>query len=267
MAAAPAYSADRQQRFAIEHITDATANKSYWAVHQRRRAVARGFGPRAFWERRKLPFSERMRWLTKAPPIAGIKPPTAAPVADPIAIEEGKPRTRTILLRTQRRRQHRRSLRPKDADIRAAGIGGFVRPFDQNGEGQNLDRLLRAQLRRSHASTIMFGQFRPGRVHAGRRSPRTAAQGAEQLVARAAEIRPAAICPRRNGDTDAHRGCDPPRPLCYRRRFRRPAPLPTPRPQGEESWRLLRLRARSAKDSGAQDRRRGPARFAQGRVG
>ena len=66
-AAAPAYSADRQQRFAIEHITDTTANKAYWAVLNDGAPLPGGFGPRGFWERRKLPYSERMRWLTKRP--------------------------------------------------------------------------------------------------------------------------------------------------------------------------------------------------------
>ena len=133
-AAAPAYSADRQQRFAIEHITDTTANKSYWAVSTTARHCQAGSG-RALWERRKLPYSERMRWLTKAPPIPGIKPPTAEPVADPIAIEKGKPRTRTILLHMQRRRQHRAGCsRRRQHPCRR--IDGFVRPFDKTAKGR-----------------------------------------------------------------------------------------------------------------------------------
>ena len=134
-AAAPAYSADRQQRFAIEHITDTTANKAYWAVLNDGARLPSGFGPRAQWQRRKLPYSERMRWLTKAPPIAGIKPPTAEPVADPIAIEKGKPRTRMILLRTNGA-DSIDLIAPEGADIRAAGIGGFVRPFDKTAKGR-----------------------------------------------------------------------------------------------------------------------------------
>ena len=135
-AAAPAYSADRQQRFAIEHITDTTANKSYWAVLNDGAPLPSGFGPRAFWERRKLPYSERMRWLTKAPPIPGIKPPAAMPVADPIAIEQGKPRTRTILLHSNGA-DSITLVAPEGANIRAAGIGGFVRPFDKTAEGRS----------------------------------------------------------------------------------------------------------------------------------
>jgi hypothetical protein len=134
-AAAPAYSADRQQRFAIEHITDTAANKDYWAVLNDGARLPAGFGPRAYWERRKLPFSERMRWLTKAPPIAGIKPPTAEPVADPIAIEKGKPRTRTVLLHTNGA-ESITLVAPEGANIRAAGMGDFVRPFDKSAKGK-----------------------------------------------------------------------------------------------------------------------------------
>jgi hypothetical protein len=134
-AVAPSYSADRQQRFAIEHITDTTANKAYWAVLNDGAALPSGFGPRGYWERRKLPYSERMRWLTEAPPTARIKPPTAQPFDDPIAIEKGKPRTRTILLRTNGA-DSIDLIAPEGADIRAAGIGGFVRPFDETAKGR-----------------------------------------------------------------------------------------------------------------------------------
>jgi hypothetical protein len=158
-AAAPAYSADRQQRFAIEHITDTTANKAYWAVPNDGASLPGGFGPRAFWERRKLPFSERMRWLTKAPPIPGIRPPTAEPIADPIAIEKGKPRARTILLHSNGA-DSITLVAPEGADIRAAGIGGFVRPFDKTAEGRSSISCFGRSCDGA-SLTIMFGDSDP----------------------------------------------------------------------------------------------------------
>jgi hypothetical protein len=77
-----------------------------------------------------------MRWLTKAPQIPGIKPPTATPIADPIAIEKGKPRTRTVVLHTNGA-DNIALVAPEKANIRAAGIGGFVRPFDKTAEGRS----------------------------------------------------------------------------------------------------------------------------------
>ncbi len=133
--AVPAYSADRQQRFAIEHITDTSANKTYWAVLNDGAPLPSGFGPRAHWERRKLPYSERLRWLTKAPPMPQIKPPTAEPVGDPITIEKGKPHSRTILLHMNGA-DSVALIAPEGANIRAAGIDGFVRPFDKSAKGR-----------------------------------------------------------------------------------------------------------------------------------
>lgn len=134
-AAAPAYSADRQQRFAIEHITDTSSNKTYWTVLNDGAPLPAGFGPRSNWERRKLPYSERLRWLTKAPPVAGIKPPTAEPVTDPIAIEKGKSHSKAILLHTNGA-DSIALVAPEGANIRAAGINGFVRPFDKSAKGK-----------------------------------------------------------------------------------------------------------------------------------
>ena len=191
--AVPAYSADRQQRFAIEHITDTSANKTYWAVLNDGAPLPSGFGPRAHWERRKLPYSERLRWLTKAPPMPQIKPPTAEPVGDPITIEKGKPHSRTILLHMNGA-DSVALIAPEGANIRAAGIDGFVRPFDKSAKEQNFDRLLRAQLRR-RSPDDRLRQFRSGRVHA-RRSPQQSAGQRPAADPRPAEIRPAAICPR-----------------------------------------------------------------------
>ena len=63
--AAPAYSADRQQRFVIQQVTQFPGGKSWWSILQRRGALPKAMpGP---WKRGTLPISERQRWLSDAP--------------------------------------------------------------------------------------------------------------------------------------------------------------------------------------------------------
>ena len=129
--AAPAYSADRQQRFVIEHATDLTSGKSWWSVVNDGKPVAAA----GQWVRGKLPHSDRLRWLQPAPPIAGAQAPTAEPVAEPIAVERGKPRTIALMLHANGA-DTIGLIAPKDADIRAAGVDGSMRPFDRSAKQQ-----------------------------------------------------------------------------------------------------------------------------------
>jgi hypothetical protein len=126
-AAAPAYSADRQQRFVIEHATDVDRGKSWWSVVNDGAPVP---AP-GRWARGKLPHSERLRWLTPAPAIAELTPPTADSTVD------AKGRTRTINLVLHPNGADSVGLiAPKDADIRAAGVDGSIRPFDRSAKKQ-----------------------------------------------------------------------------------------------------------------------------------
>jgi hypothetical protein len=130
-AAAPAYSADRQQRFVIEHATDLDRGKSWWSVVNDGKPVP---AP-GRWTRGKLPHSERLRWLLPAPPIAGLAAPTAEPAAQPASPATGKPRTITVTLRANGA-DSVGLIAPKDADIRAAGVDGSMRPFDRSAKQQ-----------------------------------------------------------------------------------------------------------------------------------
>ena len=129
-AAAPAYSADRQQRFVIEHATDLDRGKSWWSVVNDGKAVAAA----GEWTRGKLAHSDRPRWLQPAPAIAGLAAPAAEAAADPIAAT-GKPRTITVVLRANGA-DSIGLIAPKEADIRAAGVAGSARPFDRSAKKQ-----------------------------------------------------------------------------------------------------------------------------------
>ncbi len=124
-AAAPAYSADRQQRFVIQHVTDLKAFKSSWSVLNDAAPLPTRAG--SGWKRGKLPFSDRPRWLAPAP--ADAKIPTAPGVQRLGDIRRGNSRTRT--LRFLAAGFDRIELvAPADAKIIAAGVAGYVRPID-----------------------------------------------------------------------------------------------------------------------------------------
>ena len=95
-----------------------------------------GFGRPRIWERRKLAYSERMRWLTKAPQIPGSSrlPPRRSPIRLRSRRENRAPGT--VVLHTNGA-DSIALVAPEKANIRAAGIGGFVRPFDKTAEGRS----------------------------------------------------------------------------------------------------------------------------------
>ena len=128
-AAAPAYSADRQQRFSIEHVTDAQSGKAAWSVLNSGVPLPHSY-KQLKWRFAKLPYAERKRWLADAPGISGFK---AAAVEQVSILTNGK--QRTISLRLRANGAERISLvAPEDARIRAAGASGFVRRIDAGAE-------------------------------------------------------------------------------------------------------------------------------------
>jgi len=132
-AAAPAYSADRQQRFVIEHATDLTTHKSWWAVVNDGKALPDAYAAVGKWTRGKLPYSDRPRWLAPAAAVSGQIPPVAEPVSQPVA----KDKLRAIQLRIHANGADSVALiAPKEADIRAAGVDGSMRPFDRSAKKQ-----------------------------------------------------------------------------------------------------------------------------------
>ena len=71
-AASPATSADRQQRFVIEHVTDTDAGKAYWSVINDHSPLPPAYRSVGAWKWTKLPNIDRLRWLAPAPAVAGI---------------------------------------------------------------------------------------------------------------------------------------------------------------------------------------------------
>ncbi len=129
-AAVPAYSADRQQRFVIQHVTNATRSEARWSVLNDGARLPSGFG--RGWTRATLPFSDRKRWLAEAP----LSPAIEAPGIQPLSILQNG-RERTITLRIAANGNERVTLiAPEDSRIRSAGVQGFVRPIDQNEDGK-----------------------------------------------------------------------------------------------------------------------------------
>jgi hypothetical protein len=127
-AAVPAYSADRQQRFVIQHVTDASTHKSWWSV------LNDGAPPpyAGQWKRGELPFSDRPRWILAAPADSAMSAPTVQLLSQVRAGDE-----RTLTLRLAANGNERVELiAPADSRIRSAGASDFVRSIDQNEEGK-----------------------------------------------------------------------------------------------------------------------------------
>jgi hypothetical protein len=127
-AAVPAYSADRQQRFVIQHVTDASAHKSWWSVLNDGTPLPYA----GDWKRGELPLSDRPRWISAAP----ADPSATAPTVQLLSQERaGNERTLTLRLSSNGHGQIA-LIAPPDARIRSAGVGDFVRLIDQNEEGK-----------------------------------------------------------------------------------------------------------------------------------
>jgi len=121
----PAYSADRQQRLTIAHVTDAAAKRAFWSVVNDGAPVPKAFEAAGTWTRGKLPHSDSKRWLAAAPAAAGIAPPALQLLSATTA-----PGGRRVSVRLAANGAHGIALvGPKDAAIRAAGTAGFVRPI------------------------------------------------------------------------------------------------------------------------------------------
>jgi len=130
--AAPATSADRQQRYVIEHATDVTSGKAHWSVVNDGSPLPEAYASIGKWTRGKLPFSDCVRWLAAAPGVAGLTAPTVELVAStPV------PTGRIVTFRIHSNGAERLVLiGAKDAQIRSAGVADFDRPIDPKAEGK-----------------------------------------------------------------------------------------------------------------------------------
>ena len=128
--AAPAYSAEREQRFVIEHVTDSDHRSSWWSVLNDG-APLPGTFPES-WKRGKLPLSDRTRWLAPAPADPSVRPPDVQILSQ---VENGN--ERTLQLRFAANGNESVVLiAPGDAKIKSAGNVGFARPIEQIGAGK-----------------------------------------------------------------------------------------------------------------------------------
>jgi hypothetical protein len=131
-AAAPAYSADRQQHLVVEHVTNASSGKSSWSVVNDGAPLPNAYRTAGKWNRGKLPFSDRPRWLAATAADPSARAPTARLMSQ---VQNGGERT-LILRLTANGNDHVELIAPEDARIRSAGVDGFVRPIDQNESGK-----------------------------------------------------------------------------------------------------------------------------------
>nr|NUR36705.1 hypothetical protein [Sphingomonas sp.] len=127
-ATVPAYSADREQRFIIQHVTDGSVHKSWWSVVNDGASLPYS-GP---WKRGELPFSDRPRWISAVPADAAAKAPAVQLLSQ---VAAGSERTLSIRL-SSNGNEHVELIAPDDARIRSAGVGDFIRPIDQNEDGK-----------------------------------------------------------------------------------------------------------------------------------
>ena len=129
-AAAPAYSADRQQRFVIQHATDAAQHKAWWSIVNDGAPLPSSFG--GGWKWTKLPFGGAKRWVKRAPAEPSANVPAVTVLKQ---VRRGNSRTLTLRL-SNPGADDIEMVAPEDAKIRTAGVAGFVRPMDGSSTGK-----------------------------------------------------------------------------------------------------------------------------------
>jgi hypothetical protein len=130
VAAAPAYSADRQQRFVIQFVQDAGSGTARWSILNDGAHVPPAAGLQ--WTRGTLPLNNQKRWLSPASPEPGLKPPEIQLLS---SLQDGEERTLTLRI-VANGNERVALIAPEDAKIREAGTGGFIRPIDQTQNGK-----------------------------------------------------------------------------------------------------------------------------------
>lgn len=132
VAAAPAYSADRQQRFSIQHVTNTGSGGASWLVLNDGAPLPAGFGGTEEWSREEIPLLERKGWVAPAPARDEIRPPRIVALGSELS--NG---ARTVRYRIDANGAERITLiAPKDAEIVAAGTAKYNRQIASDAEGR-----------------------------------------------------------------------------------------------------------------------------------
>jgi hypothetical protein len=156
-AAASAYSADRQQRFTIQHVTDAVGGRAYWSVLNDRARLPDNYGGTIQWRWDELPYIERKRWIAPAPAAVGMQSPRLR-----LLSETRRGDSRTVTLQIEPNGAETVTLiGDKDAGLGSAGSGAFVRPFAADTEGEYY---LTCFGRSCDGAAIRFTSARPQRL-------------------------------------------------------------------------------------------------------
>lgn len=125
VAATPAYSQDHQQRFTIEHLTQFPSGERSWSILNDGARLPSAYSQYGPWHRGKLEFSDRERWLAKAPAAPDIQAPSLEMLE---VVDHGS--ERNVRLRLHSNGAERILLvAPAAAHIKTAGVAGFVRPI------------------------------------------------------------------------------------------------------------------------------------------
>lgn len=182
-AAVPAYSADRQERFIIQHVSEPTTGRNWWSIVNDRAPLPAAFG--SGWTFGKLPLGDAPRWIKAAPADPNAKAPTVQLVCQSRVGSE-----RTLFLRLSSNGSDEIELiAPEDAKIRSAGVQGFVRPIDPGGSGKYY---IGCEGRACDGSTLQLetGQLKPIRLLIVGTSYALPASAASLLAAKPVFARP-----------------------------------------------------------------------------
>lgn len=132
VAAAPAYSADRQQRFVIQHVTNAVSGRSHWLVVNDQAPLPGKFGGGGSWRWGEFPYLERKGWIAPAPSL----PETRAPSLEVLSnVQQGKFRTTAFRIHANGA-ESVTLIGAKDSQITSFGSGDYVRPIAGGTKGR-----------------------------------------------------------------------------------------------------------------------------------
>jgi hypothetical protein len=132
VAASPAYSADRQQRFVIQHATETGSGRAYWSVINDGARLPKDYGGVAGWRRDELPNLEGKRWIAPTATVADVRAPQLELLGND---RRGSLRTVTVRLRPNGA-ESVTLIADKDAGIVSAGSGNYVEAISPDSSGK-----------------------------------------------------------------------------------------------------------------------------------